>query len=123
MSKEKREAAERVLSRLSACCKTKGNCGDITDVCNEVIVNNLPDDDVLVDIEWARTLKGWDEDRSRRFSLGIHGLIIDCHMGGYPRLWCGGSVVVVHATRGDVRRLHKALHLELVERVEERQTV
>ena len=120
MSKAIREAAERVLSRLSDCCKTKGNCGDITDVCNEVMADNLPDDDLPVDIEWARTLKGWDEDNSRRFIRGVHGLILDLHMGGFPRLWCGGSVVIVMASRGEVRLLCRALKMVLVE---ERQTV
>ena len=119
MSRPVIESAERVLSRLSTCCKTKGTCGDITDVCRAYLSEHRPDDDTLADVEWCKTLKEWDRSRDGDFYRGFCGLAIGFYKGE-PRLWCGGTVVKVGPTRGDVRELCKALKLESVE---ERQTV
>lgn len=78
---------------------------------------NPEDSETLVDVAWCKTLKGWVTDLTNTLfwkSYGQGSFVIDFNQAA-PSLWNRDHKVCDNPTRGDVRRLARALRVELGE--------
>lgn len=111
-----RAAAERLLKRWHTVGLSVVISEDVKDICDAYIAEHPADDDVPVAVEWLESLSRSGGDMSflrvRLCDDGFH-LMSPCNTVGEGIEGLTDFVSPNVATRGDVRRLCKALGVEL----------
>lgn len=115
MSKEVREAAQRVIKHLGDSLNSGATVGDMHDVCRAWLAEHPEDSDEAVTAEWlnATDLKLLE---FGDWAIADNIKIAECMDGKYRAIIGDSSIELVMATRGDVRRLARALRVELGEK-------
>ena len=118
-----REAAQRVIMYLSDSPDSGATVGDIHDVCRAWLAEHPADDDIAVTVEWLQSvglINQWYDDAWGTNQYGEEIGIAICVPSGGVMLATNGYITapkdLVCPTRGDVRRLARALRVELGEK-------
>lgn len=122
MSKQVREAAQRVIKHLGDSLNSGATVGDMYDVCRAWLAEHPDDDDTLVDVAWmdkCEKLFTNDADDGVVYFDRCEGIEI-CISGSDIVLMFCGVTLIESPTRGDVRRLARGLRVELGEKRDER---
>jgi hypothetical protein len=105
-----RELAERIVSSRDP------NRHDAFMLAEAWLAENPEDSDTLVDVEWMATCKAISHDENSRYWWTIESCVRFKIRDEGIELWVDGYLITANPTRGDVRRLARALRVELGEK-------
>jgi hypothetical protein len=88
------------------------DCGELAEAW---LAEHPADDETLVDVEWLATRKAISHDENSRHWWTIDSCVTFRIRDDGISIWIGDHFVMANPTRGDVRRLCRALRVELGE--------